>query len=203
MSKRMDQRCKVGKGESGFSLIEVLISMLVMTTGLLGLLGSLGLAMAATQNSEQLTIAKQLANEALESILTARTTAQVQWLQIANGTCSVGQNCGLFLSGPQPINNPGVDGIIGTSDDAAAGSQILDSPGPSGIIVTPAGQPCAAPDVCTSLSNFTRTIAISQYAGSGTPDPNLNTIVITVTYNNPQFKSPESYVLQTLVSQYR
>src|SRR5579872_1382981 len=168
MSKRMDQRSKVGKGESGFSLIEVLISILVMTTGLLGLLGSLGLAMAATQNSEELSIAKQLANEALESILTARTTAQVQWVQIANGTCSVGQNCGLFLSGAQPINNPGADGIVGTSDDAAAGSQILDSPGPSGIIVTPAGQPCAAPDVCTSLSNFTRTIAISQYAGSGT-----------------------------------
>ncbi|HZQ19425.1 MAG TPA: type IV pilus modification protein PilV [Terriglobales bacterium] len=203
MRKRIHQPCKFGKNESGFSLIEVLISMLVMTTGLLGLLGSLGLAMAATQNSEELNIAKQLANEALESILTARTTAQVQWAQIANGTCSVGQNCGLFLSGPQPIDNPGVDGIIGTSDDAAAGAQVLDSPGPSGIIVTPAGQPCAAPDVCTSLSNFTRTIAISQYAGSGTPDPNLNTIVITVTYTNPQFKAPESYVLQTLVSEYR
>jgi prepilin-type N-terminal cleavage/methylation domain-containing protein len=196
-------RVKQSNNDSGFSLIEVLISMLVMTTGLLGLLGSLGLAMAATQNSQQLSIAKQLANEALESILTARTTAQVQWVQIANGTCSVGQNCGIFLSGPQPINNPGADGIIGTSDDAAAGPEILDSPGPSGIILTPAGQPCAAPDVCTSLTNFTRTIAISQYAGSGTPDPNLNTVVITVTYNNPQFKSPESYVLQTLVSQYR
>lgn len=203
MSKHIRPKRSAGKNEGGFSLLEVLISMLVMTTGLLGLLGSLGLAMAATQNSEQLSIAKQLANEALESILTARTTAQVQWQQIANGTCSVGQNCGIFLSNPQPINNPGVDGIIGTSDDAAAGPEILESPGPNGIILTPAGQPCAAPDVCTSLTNFTRTIAISQYTGSGTPDPNLDTVVITVTYNNLQFGSPESYVLQTLVSQYR
>lgn len=202
MSKSNRQK-RGGTNEIGFSLIEVLISMLVLTTGLLGLLGSLGAAMAATQNSQQLSIAKQLANEALESILTARTTAQVQWAQIANGTCSVGQNCGIFLSNAQPINNPGVDGIIGTSDDAAAGAEILESPGPSGIILTPAGQPCASPDVCTSLANFTRTISISQYTGSGTPDPNLNTVIITVTYNNPQFKSPESYVLQTLVSQYR
>lgn len=194
---------QIREGESGFSLIEVLISILVMTTGLLGLLGSLGLAMAATQNSEELNIAKQLANEALESILTARTTAQVQWVQIANGTCSVGQNCGLFLSGAQPINNPGADGIVGTSDDAAAGPQILDVPGASGIIATPAGQPCAAPDICTSLSNFTRTIAITPFTSGGSPDPNLNSVVITVTYTNPQFKTPQNYVLQTLVSQYR
>lgn len=182
--------------ESGFSLLEVLISIFVITIGLLGLLSVVGVAMAATQNSEQLAIAKRLANEAMESILTARETTQVQWSQIANGTCSIGQNCGIFLTGAQPIYNPGADGIIGTSDDAAAGAQILDSPGPDGVFHNscPAG-----PDICTPLTNFTRTIAISQWA----TDANLNQIVITVTYTSPQFKVPQNYILQTLISQYR
>jgi prepilin-type N-terminal cleavage/methylation domain-containing protein len=199
MSKKICQKSVARTGERGFSLIEVLISMLVMTIGLLGLLGTLGMAMAATQNSEQLAIAKQLANEALENILTARETDQVDWNQIANGTCTVGQDCGIFVSGPLPIYNAGVDGIIGTSDDAASGMQILEAPGPSGIIMTPAGQPCAAPDVCTTLSSFTRTIAIAPL---GT-DQNLNSVTITVTYTNPEFKTPQNYVLTTLISQYR
>jgi type II secretory pathway pseudopilin PulG len=185
--------------ESGFSLLEVLISIFIITTGLVGLLGVMGMAMATTQNSEQLAIAKRLANEAMESILTARETTQIQWSQIANGNCLVGQTCGIFLSGLQPIDNPGADGIVGTSDDAAAGAQVLDMPGPSGIVMTPPGQPCAAPDVCQSLTNYTRSILITPVAADGS----LNQIVVTVTYTNPPLNTPQAYVLQTYISQYR
>jgi type II secretory pathway pseudopilin PulG len=185
--------------ESGFSLLEVLISIFIITTGLVGLLGVMGMAMATTQNSEQLAIAKRLANEAMESILTARETTQIQWSQIANGNCLVGQTCGIFLSGPLPIDNPGADGIVGTSDDAAAGAQVLDMPGPSGIVMTPPGQPCAAPDVCQSLTNYTRSILITPVAADGS----LNQIVVTVTYTNPPLNTPQAYVLQTYISQYR
>ena len=187
------------KHEAGFSLLEVLISMAVLTIGLLSLAGVMGFAMASTQSSEQLAIAKRLANEALESVLTARETANVQWSQIANGNCTVGQTCGIFLSGPQPIDLPGADGIVGTSDDSVAGAQILDEPGPSGVVLSPSGGPCAAPDICMSLSNYTRTIAIAQYS----TDTNLNTITITITYTDPRFKVPQNYVLNTLISQYR
>ncbi|HKW19443.1 MAG TPA: prepilin-type N-terminal cleavage/methylation domain-containing protein [Terriglobales bacterium] len=203
MKKKLHKNRRHANGESGFSLLEVLISMAVMTIGLVGLLGTLGMAMAATQNSEQLAIAKRLANEAMEGILTARETTQVDWAQIANGSCNIGDTCGIFLAGAQPIYNPGADGIIGTNDDAAAGAQILDSPGPSGIIITPEGQPCAAPDVCTSLSNFKRTITIAPVTVSGVADGNLNSVVITVTYTNPQFRAPQNYVLATLISSYR
>ena len=58
--------------QQGFSLIEVMISMVIMTVGLVSLLGVFGLAMASTQTSQQTAVAKQLANEALEGILTAR-----------------------------------------------------------------------------------------------------------------------------------
>ncbi|HXY14188.1 MAG TPA: prepilin-type N-terminal cleavage/methylation domain-containing protein [Terriglobales bacterium] len=187
------------KRESGFSLIEVMFSMVIMTVGLVSLLAVMGIAMASTQTSEQNAIAKRLANEAMESILTARETSQVQWAQIANGNCAVGQNCGIFLPGPQSINLPGADGIIGTSDDAAAGPQILEQPGSTGVY---AGT--CPPDTCYSLNNYTRTIAITPFAlaGGGT-DPNLNSITITVTFTTPQLRVPQNYVLQTLISQYR
>src|SRR5579862_1942618 len=70
--------------EGGFSLLEVVISMAVLTIGLVSLLGVFGLSMAATQTSQQDMIAKQIANEALESIVTARNTSQIQWDAIQN-----------------------------------------------------------------------------------------------------------------------
>jgi prepilin-type N-terminal cleavage/methylation domain-containing protein len=72
------------KAERGFSLLEVVISMAVLTVGMVSLLGVFGLAMASTQTSQQDMIAKQLANEAYESIVTARNTAQISWDDIQN-----------------------------------------------------------------------------------------------------------------------
>jgi type II secretory pathway pseudopilin PulG len=185
-------------GESGFSLLEVMFSMVVMMVGLVSLLAVMTIAMASTQTSEQLAISKRLANEALESILTARETANVSWSQIANGNCSVGGTCGIFLSGAQPIDLPGVDGIIGTNDDAAAGPQILEQPGSTGVY---AGT--CPPDSCISLTNYTRTIAITPYTVAGVPIDNLNSVTITVTYVNPQLHVPQNYTLQSLISEYR
>jgi len=189
-------RTKKNRSQDGFTLIEALFSMFVITIGLLALLGVMGVAMASNQTSEQTAIAKRLANEALEGILTARETSQVQWSNIANGNCAVGAGCtnGIFLAGPQAINLPGADGIVGTSDDAAAGPQILEQPGPSGV-----WSGTCPPDTCLSLNNYTRTITIAPYAG----DANLNSVTITVTYTNPQLKVPQNYTLATLVSQYR
>jgi type II secretory pathway pseudopilin PulG len=201
---------RASKFESGFSLLEVMFSMVIMTVGLVSLLAVMGIAMASTQTSETNAIAKRLANEAMESILTARETANVQWSNIANGTCVVGTGCttGIFSSGAQQICLPGADGIVGTTDDCVVGPnggpQILDMPGPSGIVQSPAGGPCDLPDNCLPLTNYTRTIAITPFAlaGGGT-DANLNSVTITVTYITPQLKLPQNYVLTTLVSQYR
>jgi prepilin-type N-terminal cleavage/methylation domain-containing protein len=189
-------RASTNHRQEGFTLIEVMISMAVMTIGLVNLVAVMGIAMGATQSSQQLAISKKLANEALESILTARETAQIPFSDIQNTGSG-----GIFLSGPQPIDLPGADGIIGTADDAAAGPQILDMPGPTGVFMNscPAG-----PDICLSLANYTRTIAITPYTFAGVPDANLNIVTITITYIPPQFTSvPQNYVLQTLISQYR
>ena len=63
-----------------------MISMVILTVGLVSVLGVFGLAMASTQTSQVDMIAKQLANEAYESIVTARNTSQISWDAIQNTT---------------------------------------------------------------------------------------------------------------------
>ena len=183
-------------GESGFSLIEVLVSMVILTTGLVSLLGVFGLAMASTQTSQNAMIAKQLANESYESIITARNTTQINWDDIQNTgstTCTVtgAATCGIFLVGTQQIYNAGADGIYGTSDDAAAGEQTLQDPGTDGVFLT-------ADDLLIPLTGFQRTIDIEPVAG----EASVRSVTITVQYNNPQMKAPLTYVLNSYISQF-
>ena len=187
--------------ESGFSLIEVVISMAILTTGLVSLLGVFGLAMVSTQTSQNAMIAKQLANESYESIVTARNTTQIGWDDIQNQLstyCPVtgAATCGIFLANMQPINNAGADGIYGTSDDAAAGEQTLQDPGTDGVFLT-------ADDLFIPLTGFQRQITISPlYDGSGNIVTSVRSVTITVQYSNPQLKLPQSYILNSYISQF-
>lgn len=180
------------QSQGGFSLIEVMVSIAIMTIGLVSLLGVFGLAMASTQSSLQNAISKQIANEAMEGILTARQTQNLTWAQIANTG-----NGGIFLPGFQPVDCAGNDGIIGTADDAACGPQFLTLPGPDGIYGTP-------DDIQMPLVNYQRQIAIAQALDqNGNPIQTLDTVTITVQYNNPQVKTAQNYVLTTYISEYR
>jgi len=180
------------QAERGFSLLEVVISMAVLTVGLVSLLGVFGLALASTQTSQQDMIAKQLANEALESIVTARNTSQVSWAQVQNVA-----NGGIFMDGTNPIYLPGADGIVGTVDDAVAGEQTLTEPGPDGIFGT-------ADDVQIPLTGYQRTILISPVLDSdGNVVPTLRGVNISVQYATTQARLPKTYVLSSFISQYR
>jgi prepilin-type N-terminal cleavage/methylation domain-containing protein len=187
-------RPRLNRGEQGFTLLEVLISMVVLTIGLLSMLGVFGLAMASTQTSQQNAIAKQLANEAMEGILTARETASVTWNQIQNTGAG-----GIFVGGFVPVDCAGADGIIGTVDDAACGPQILEQPGASGVY---AGT--CPPDVCYPLTNYSRQILIAPvFDNLGNQIPTLRSITITIQYTTAQLKTPKQYVLTTFISQFR
>jgi len=180
--------------QSGVTLVEVLISMVVLTIGLVGMLGVLGITVKATQASQENSVAKTIADEALEGIMTARETATTStaWSQIANTT-----NGGIFLTGFQPVCNAGADGIYGTADDCAAGEQTLQLPGPDGIFGT-------ADDVFLPLTNYQRQIVL-------TPDPscggaagcNLMDVTITVQFQTAAVQFPQTYTLSTFVSEYR
>jgi type II secretory pathway pseudopilin PulG len=188
------------QAEGGFSLLEVVISMVVLTVGLVSLLGVFGLAMASTQTSQEDMIAKQLANEAYESIITARNTSQVNWDQINNvGSpyCTGTPPCGIFLTGTNPIYFSGVDGIFGTADDAAAGLEYLEEPGPNGTYGD-------TDDVLLYLTSYQRTILISPlYDTNGNMVTSLRSVTITVQYSAPQTKQPKAYILNSYISQYQ
>jgi type II secretory pathway pseudopilin PulG len=178
--------------EGGVSLIEVVISMAVLTVGMVSMLGVFGLAMASTQTSQQDTIAKQLANESYESIITARNTTQISWVDLQNVS-----NGGIFVDGAQPIYNAGVDGIFGTADDAAAGEQTLQDPGADGIYQT-------ADDILIPLTGYKRTILISPVKDTaGNTVTTLRSVTITVQYATSQSNMSKTYTLNSFVSQYQ
>lgn len=183
----------VHKPQRGFSLIEVVISMAILTIGLVSLLGVFGIAMASTQGSQQDMIAKQLASEALESVVTARNTAQKQWSDIQNSS-----DGGIFLNGYQPIWQAGADGIMGTVDDSLSGQyQTLQEPGPDGLYNT-------SDDVKLPLTNYQRKIEIQPVVDAGgNVVASLRAINVTVQYNTPRSLAAKTYVLTSFISQFR
>jgi prepilin-type N-terminal cleavage/methylation domain-containing protein len=190
--------------QSGFSLVEVMISMVILTVGLLAALAALGVAMASNQTSQEDLIARQQATEAMESIFNARNTSQIGFTAIANTTAVPP---GIFVSGAQPLKCAGPDGILGTADDTSCltasgvvcpngGVACLTEPGPDGIVGT-------ADDVILSLNNYTRTIAIAPLLdGNGNPIQTLSSVTITINYTVGNIGHLRSYVLNEYISSY-
>lgn len=176
--------------DSGFSLIETIVAMGILATGLLGLAGVFTVGMAHMATSSANLIAREKAREAIESVHTARDTRTIIWCQIYNvsstrtSDCS-GQPAGVFLDGEQPIKDPGNDGLVNTADDGA----VSKLPGPDGVLGT-------SDDI--TLSNFTRSVTITNVLDGTTPNPNLKQIVVTIKYNVGPVK--RSYTLTTYVS---
>jgi hypothetical protein len=187
---------KSRNGESGFSIMEVMISMVVLMVGLVSLLGVFGLALVSTQTSQMDMTAKQLANEAYETIITARNSTQINWDQIQNvgaTNCPISgaSTCGIFLTGAQSIYNAGADGIYGTADDSASGlKQTIHDPGPDGIYGT-------ADDVYVPMTQYQRTIAFTNV------DATLRNVTIAIQYTTPQWTAPKTYILNSYISEYQ
>jgi prepilin-type N-terminal cleavage/methylation domain-containing protein len=176
-------------GSSGFSLIEVLIAMLVLTTALLAVLALVTNTVAAMKFAQDDLIAKQKGREIIESILSARNTGQITFIQIKNVSAG-----GIFLDGLQPLRTAGADGLLGTADDGAIETE--STPGPDGLFGTP-------DDVTQQLTNFQRSITITPVLlPSGAPNPDLNQLNVTVQYEAPTgfFRT---FQVVSYVSQYR
>jgi prepilin-type N-terminal cleavage/methylation domain-containing protein len=186
------------RGQRGFGLIEVMISITILTIGLLALVGTFATALASTQCSQEDLIAKQKALEALESIYTARNTQQISFAQVANISSG-----GIFTDGYTALLQAGPDGLVGTADDVnfancPGGVECFQLPGPDGILGT-------ADDTTLSLGNFNRQILISpvlQQPGN-IPNPNLKQITVNVQYTKPGLKAPRVYTVNALMSAFR
>lgn len=168
----------------GFSLIETMFAILVLSVGVLSLAGILAAGLAYMSSSQDDFLAQQKAEEAVESIFTARDSSALTWPAINNVS-----NGGIFTDGAAKLCDPGADGIVGTLDDNCALPDCIKTPGPDGILGT-------ADDVCYPLQTFTRTIAITTNVGG---DPTLKQITVTMNYNVG--KLTRQYVLNTYISQ--
>jgi len=197
----MTKRRAVSSAQNGFTLIETMIAIAIMTIGIMTLIAAFATAISATQNSQENLIAREKALEAMESVYTARNTQQITFAQIGNIS-----NGGIFTTGPTPLLCEGPDGLVNTSDDVncpasgpcAAGPECVVLPGPDGILGT-------ADDVPMSLGNFTRQIQINTVLESDgvTIDPTLKQIVVTVSYTTGGSAVPHVYTVNALISEYR
>ena len=164
-------RAQKKSGSSGFTLLELMIAMSVLTVGVLGLAAMLATSLNYMQNSEFDLIAQQKAQEAMEAIFTAKYDDTVTWDKVTNPSAT--HPNGIFLATAQPILQPGADGLVGTNSttDTSAPPAYIFYPGPDGLMGT-------ADDIQVPLTGFTRTITISDVAGNA----NLRTIIVTVNY---------------------
>jgi prepilin-type N-terminal cleavage/methylation domain-containing protein len=195
----MKPRFHKSNGQSGFTIIEVMIAIVVLSIGILTVVAAFATAVASTQNAQENLIARQKALETLESIFTARNTQQVTFSQIANIPSG-----GIFTSGASPLWSAGNDGLVNTADDVpfpaqgvcGAGPECITLPGPDGILGT-------ADDIPMSLGNFTRQIEIDPVLQpDGSINPNLKQVIVTVSYANLS-PVPRSYQVTALISAYR
>jgi prepilin-type N-terminal cleavage/methylation domain-containing protein len=187
--------------QSGFTIIETMIAIAVMSIGILTVLAAFATAVGATQNAQENLIARQKTLEAMESIYTARNTQQISFGQIANSTSG-----GIFTSGPTQLLAAGNDGLVNTTDDVPyaahlpcpTGPECIVLPGPDGILGT-------ADDKAMSLANFTREIQIAKVLESDgvTVNPNLKQVTVIVSYTTGTSTVPRAYKVNALVSAFR
>ncbi len=183
--------------EQGFSLIEVMVAMFLLTVGLVSLSGLYGQAIGTMQLAQQRLIVKQKVREALESLYTARNTQQITFDMVRNVSDPAGT--GIFLDGFQPVRDPnppggGGDGLVGTADDGDIEEIVL--PGPDGVMGT-------TDDVVRSLANMQRQIQIQPIVQlDGTPNPNLRQITVTVRYTTVRGQQL-TYSVGSYISRFR
>lgn len=125
------------KGESGFTLIEAVIAILILTTGLIGTAAAITYALQFGAISRNVSSAKSVIVATIEEVETLRNGRRLDFKQIANvgsvdntgspnsfNGFSVGFKPVSLSPGPDAVNgtdddirDPGVDGIFGTADD--------------------------------------------------------------------------------------
>ena len=115
------------KKETGFSLIETIIALVILMVGILGTISALSFSIFSVQDSEKRSMSKEIARSTMETIFSTRDLqafddspggALYTWasIQVLSGT-----NGGIFIDGWKPVReNPGADGIFGTADDTCA-----------------------------------------------------------------------------------
>jgi prepilin-type N-terminal cleavage/methylation domain-containing protein len=106
--------------QEGFTYIEVMIAIVILTVGILAQLSALSLSMLRASETEQRNVARQIASSTIESIFAARDLGNANGISNWDAVnMSDAHAQGIFRSGWNPIReDAGIDGIHGTADDA-------------------------------------------------------------------------------------
>lgn len=170
------------KSDAGFSLVETLIAMGILATGLLSLAGVFALGMTHLAGSSANLVAREKAREAVESVHTARDTRVITWAQIRNEA-----DGGVFEDDATPLRTPGPDGLVNTADDVGIEESVL--PGADNVMGN-------ADDIRMPMTTYTRRIQITEL--TPVPNPTLRQVRVTVTYQVGS--TTRSYTLTTYIS---
>jgi prepilin-type N-terminal cleavage/methylation domain-containing protein len=168
------------RNQSGFSLVETMFAIGILSVGALGMVGIFAKGMSQSTSSPWDVTATQKAVEAIESVFSARDSHIITWSQLRNVS-----HGGIFKDGALPATIAGNDGLVGTADDGPVES--VDLPGRDQRLGT-------ADDVTQTLSTFTRQIQIDDI------ETDLRAITVTIKYKAGT--DIKTYVLTAYISNF-
>jgi prepilin-type N-terminal cleavage/methylation domain-containing protein len=109
--------CNRRQSAGGFSLLEMVIAMFILSIGLLAVAQAISYSLMASNRGRGVTNAKMLIVSMLEQMETLRDTGQLHFNEISNSQVAGSTFTG-FPATFQPVSTvPGADGIFGTADD--------------------------------------------------------------------------------------
>ena len=175
------------KRQSGFTLLEAMIAIVILSVGILSLAAVYAQGIQVANMTQLDYIAEKKAEQAVETIFAARDSKLLPWASIQNVG---GANGGVFMNGPRPLLAPGPDGLYGTADDDPTQPEVVIlSAGPDGILGT-------SDDVVMPLTGMTRTITITNVPG----EAGLRQISVTISYHTGSLQ--KQYTLVSYIAQY-
>ena len=166
------EKSAANKEQSGFTLIECVVAIFILTIGLVGTAAAITFALKYGSIGRNVTRGKFVVVAALEQIESLRNSQRLDFKQIANvgavdNLNSPNQFAG-FSNGIQQVSTePGDDGVFGTADDLSI------APGADGIFGT-------SDDVLNPAfvrTEFNRQIIITNLS------PSLKKVVVIVQYS--------------------
>lgn len=110
------------KSEDGFTLIEAVIAIFIVTIGLIGTAAAITYALEFSTISRNVTSAKSVIVASIEEIESLRNSRRLDFKQIANvggvNNTNTPSTFSGFSTGFKDVSiNPGPDGVNGTDDD--------------------------------------------------------------------------------------
>ena len=187
----MTQNAKRANQQTGFTLLEAMIAIVILSFGILSLASVYAQGIQVASLTQFDYVAEKKAEQAVEVIFTARDNDTLTWAQIQNTSSG-----GVFLPGPQAMLQPGTDGLVGTVSDTGSPNEV--------IVVGPnsGGQIGTTTDQTVDLNPWmTRTIDIAPVLDTaGNNEPNVRSITVTINYHVG--KMTRNYTLISYISSF-